>query len=287
MGNTSVEGFEASTEQEERFIQAVAECRYGRLELPIRTGIVPFFAGVFTVAAGPVSGMMGFPSLTLSYVVAGLALLLLSAFRYSSNGPRRSPKGSDDEWACYETDGGLKPRLFAGENWVASTRATAPQRRHVRWLMGGLQLVWGMMLSGLPLATVAGVSDTLEDYQFWVALFTTIGTFVMGRGLRDLLFLRPVITWALTDQRLVAMAGEGAARSMWFESLVHKPLVVPRSETRATLGLELRKLESAGMLPMRGLWGVDEMPREEADEWARAIVKFREIERGKGGKSGN
>ena len=99
---------------------------------------------------------------------------------------------------------------------------------------------------------------------------------VLARGLRDMFFLVPVAQWALTTQRLVAMGGPGVARSLWFETLVHKPLVIPRSENTATFALELRKLVSAGMLPMRGLWGVDEMNREQAESWARAVIAGRD-----------
>lgn len=276
MGTNALTGYETTEEQERRFIQWVAECRYGRLELARWVGVVPVLAGVFTVGAGPLSRVLGYPALTLPFIVAGLFLVLLGAFRMGANGGRRNPKGNEDEWACYGENELLKPRLFDGESLVAVVPANARIRTSSRFFMGGLQIVWGSMLAGLPLATVAGGEESVMEYQFWISAFTTIGMIVLARGLRDMFFLVPVAQWALTNQRLVAMGGPGVARSLWFETLVHKPLVIPRSENTATFALELRKLVSAGMLPMRGLWGVDEMNREQAESWARAVIAGRD-----------
>ena len=270
-----IKGFSTTREQETRYIQWVAECRYARLEVPGRSGVVPLIAGGLTVITGPVCASLGFAELTLPFIVSGLILLLLGAFRAGAHRGRSLATGPEDEWACYRTAEGLVPRLMEDESLLGVTPATAPIRNGVRRVMAGLQVVWGIVLAGLPIATVAVAGENVGDRQFWISLFTVVGWVVVARGVRDGFFLNPVSHWAMTTRRLVAMAGPGQARSLFFEYLVHVPLVVPRSEDKATFALELRRLVSAGMLPMRGLWGVDEMERSRAEEWAKVVMAAR------------
>ena len=270
-----MEGFTTNAEQEKQFIQWVAACRYGRVEVESHTGVIPVIAGGLTIACGPISQAFGYPMLNLPFIVSGLILLLLGGFRFAPNASRRLEQGSEDEWACHGAAGHLLPRLFEGERLLGTEAASAPIRNGVRRLMGGLQVGWGLVLAGLPLATVASGGADVGEYQFWISGFAVVGLLVVARGLRDLLFLKPVARWALTDRRLVGMAQPGAARSVWLEELVHKPVVVPRSAERCTLALDLRRLRSVGMFPMRGLWGVDDIPLSEGQRWAQAVVDLR------------
>lgn len=270
-----MEGFTTNKAQEKQFIQWVASCRYGRVEIESHTGVIPMVAGALTVACGPLSQAFGYPMLNLPFIVSGLILLLLGGFRFGPNATRKLANGQEDEWACYDGTNGLVPRLFEGEQLLGTENASAPIRNGVRRLMGGLQVGWGLVLAGLPLATVASGGADVEEYQFWISGFAVVGLLVVARGVRDLLFLKPVIRWALTDRRIVGMAQAGAARSLWMEELAHKPVVVPRSKTTCTVAFDLRRLRSVGMFPMRGLWGVDEMEREEGQRWAQAVVDLR------------
>ena len=59
---TEVKGYKTTENAEQRYIQWVADCRYGRLELPTRTGVIPAMSGALTALAGPLHHSQGIPA---------------------------------------------------------------------------------------------------------------------------------------------------------------------------------------------------------------------------------
>ena len=90
--------------------------------------------------------------------------------------------------------------------------------------MEGLQVGWGLVLAGLPLATVA--SGGADVSQFWISGFAVVGLLVVARGVRDLLFEASDAMGTHGSTDCGYGSGRGA-RSLWMEELAHKPVVVP------------------------------------------------------------
>ena len=172
----------------------------------------------------------------------------------------------------------LMPVLGDGEEIVGRIGIQAKTRNGLRRFSGVTQVFWGTMLAGLPMATVMAPAgnNISAGLSGWTLVFTVFGAMVAGRGIRDLTSLRPARELVLTNQRLVIMACPGAARSLPLEQLRHRPIVLERVEGDATLAFELERLASAGLLPVKGIWGSDGFTVEEARRWASAVIEFRD-----------
>jgi hypothetical protein len=269
-------GFTASPDDESRFVDAVIQGRYGAPEVPLHggvaTGVGALFCALGTFAALR-HGQRPFSEVLIFYAVV-LAGIAYARFRmHRERGVEGCPPHPH---ACWETEEGLMPSLADGERLIRRLSVSLPARDGFRRISGFVQLGWGVMLAGLPLATVVAPGEPLEGgYLAWAAIFTLAGALVVGRGVRDLLFLGNARALVLTNERLVLLAGLGAARSIALEHLGHRPVVVRRVDGTATLGLDLPRLTSAGMLPWKGLWGTDGIEPDEADAWAQDLIEQR------------
>ena len=271
-------GFTASEGEEARFVDAVLQGRYGAPEIPVHGGVATGVGALFCILGTSLAlreGQEGFSEVLVFYAVilTGIAIA-----RFRMHRERAREGCAPHPHAGWESPDGLMPSLAEGETLIRRAHMALPARHGFRRISGIVQLGWGLMLTGLPIATVMGPGEALRGgYLIWAAVFTLAGALVFGRGVRDLFALGSANTLVLTSERLVLLAAPGAVRSVCLERLPHRPAVVRRTDGRATLGLDLQRLTSAGMLPWKGLWGSDGMEPEEADAWARDVITQREL----------
>ena len=271
-------GFRTSPNQEAGFIQDVYERRYSRLELPVRGGLIPFTAGAVCALMTPWVSGQGYPKLGAAMAIVTMGFFALAMSEYRRMKRRREPHGEEHPSACYAGEQGLMPVLANGEEILGRMVIQAKTRTGLRRFSGMTQIFWGVMLAGLPMATVMAPEGTniSAGLSGWTMVFTIFGAMVAGRGIRDLTSLVPAKELVLTNQRLVMMARPGAARSLPFAQLRHRPIVLERVEGDATLAFELERLASAGLLPVKGIWGSDGFTVEEARRWASAVIEGRD-----------
>jgi hypothetical protein len=270
-------GFCTSPNQEAGFIQDVYERRYSRLELPIRGGLIFLTTGLVCALMTPWVSGQGYPRLGAAMAIITMGFFALAMSEYRRVKGRGHRDAEEHPNACFPDEQGLMPVLGEEEKIVGRVSIQAKTRIGLRRFSGVTQIFWGTMLAGLPMATVMAPTgnNISAGLSGWTLVFTVFGAMVAGRGIRDLTSLQPAKELVLTNQRLVIMACPGAARSLPLEQLRHRPIVLERVDGDATLAFELERLASAGLLPVKGIWGSDGFTVEEARRWASVVIEAR------------
>jgi hypothetical protein len=266
-------GFAVDNNAQQRFISRIGQGLYSVPRLVVRPEVLPL-GGVLAcltgaglrMAVGDVQG-----GVAAGLAAAGHAVFLALGLKRSAD--RRRREGDDDPRAAFD-DGELKPRLGEDERLLQAVDVPAPRDRGIALSGAGLfQVIWGLLLGGLPLALGGAAQGTVG--LLLTAVATMVGTGVFGRGLRALVSLKPVRRLVLTDQRVVMLAAPGAARSIYLDELRHRPVLVARGEGRATLAIDIRPQEALAPLPLMGLVGVDDVDEEEGQRWAADVMDAR------------
>jgi hypothetical protein len=177
--------------------------------------------------------------------------------------------------ACFlDDEGELAPVLSPGETVLFARRADGRRGFLPRLLASCVLLGWGLVLGGLPVALVGGAR--LGPVGLVVlSVGTFLGTYAFGRGVSGLFGTHPVERLAVTNQRVVAMFAPGVAQSLPLEAMSYRPVVVARDGGKATLALGMRTLPTTHPLPLHGLYGLFEIPEDEAKHVAGALMDAR------------
>ncbi len=266
-------GFLATEADQQKFSSRILARAYSRMDLP-RFRAPLFGAGAALAAAGAAISF-GRGQLFATAIAAGAAAVMTVAFGavFAGDRARRKADSEFDPRGCYVDEAGLlRPTLDEGEQLLLVRPADGRDRKLVRAISGAFQATWGVLLAGLPLATVAPGSVVGAVLAL---AGTLLGAGMFGRGVRTVFFHDPVRSWALTSQRLVGMVAPGAAVSIELSRLRHRPVVVGRPDGTATFAAEVRPLSAVAPLPMMGLVGFDALPTEEGEKWARATMGAR------------
>lgn len=264
--------FVATELEQQRFAAKIVGRRYWRPELPSGSSLLHFSAGALAAAfALATRGPMA--SSVAAAVAAALHLLLWARALHTERA--RKTSGSDADFDGADTAKGARPlaSLDPGEVVWGIFDAQGDPAPRVRVAAGLAFAGWGILLAGLPFA--------LLPHPGWigsavVAVGCFFGSAIFGRGIRNLFRMVPVRQFALTNQRVVAMAGPGIAQSILYRSLRHRPVVVSRTGGRATLAIELRPLASVSPLRFMGLIGLDDVDEPTAIDLARQVVDARQ-----------
>ena len=273
-------GFSSTPEVEERYVQDVLNGRYTRLEGGARWSVaMAGAAALWIVGAYLVEARDLDTARQIAFAMAGVHLVAAVLLWTRENGPGFGQSGPKQKRGCIRVDGRLGPVLRDGERVLFEAPASGPYLSRIRWVVAVSQAMAGVLLAGLPMATAlvdaSGQSGFSTSLAIWTVVMTEIGALLVGRGAQTLFSVRPVLQFALTDQRLVAMTRPGFARSLRLTDLVHKPVVIERFEGGATVGFHLEKLASMGLFAPRGLWGLHQISVSEARAWAKAVMETR------------
>ncbi len=262
------------SEDQAIFAKLVAARRYGRVEGSSRPETLPLFATVLTAVGGALRVAAGdvFGAGVMFFAASLHGVFTL--FSYSRRRERSKPQGEPDPSAALSQFGELLPRLYPGETLLAHAPADGPDKPLPRLLGGAFQSLWGVLLAGLPVTLAPLVGAGLVS-QALLGAFTALGAGLFGRGMRALLFTKGARYIALTDQRVVALFGPGAAKSIPLSHIESIPVVVGRQGGQGTVAFALRPQDSVKPLPVRGLYGLDNVPEEEAKRWAQLLVDER------------
>lgn len=268
-----------SERDEALFVQRVTDRRFSRLEVPGRASIGFAASGAVWALGATALAQRGFSTGVVS-VLSLTAAAFAAAAVWSAKAEllRSREDAADSDRGCYrDGQGALMPVLSAGETLILLDDARGLDARLLRKAAASAQALVGFLLAGLPLAVVAGAEPGTigAGLILWAAVFSLLGSLLFGRGLHLAIGSRAAARMALTSQRLVAMAAPGAARCLPLAALRNKPVVVERRLGGATVAFDLVRLPSTGVLPLMGLWGLDDLPVERAKEWARAVLQAR------------
>lgn len=266
-------GFLATENDQKKFSSRILARAYSRMDLA-RYRAPLFGAGAALAAAGAAISFARGQMFAVA-IAAGAAAVMAVAFAavFSSERARRKEDSDFDPRGCFVDETGLlRPALDEGEQLLLVRPADGRDRKLVRAVSGAFQATWGVLLAGLPLATVAPGSVA---GAILALAGTLLGAGMFGRGVRTVFFHEPIRAWALTSQRLVGMVAPGSAVSIELSRLRHRPVVVGRPDGSATFAAEVRPLSSVAPLPMMGLVGFDVISAEEGEKWARATMGAR------------
>jgi hypothetical protein len=268
-------GFITTEKEQERFISRLLQKMYYRLEVPTDRRI-SFAGGLVLCVLG--AGYLGVREDIVGSCIflASAALHLVGLVGTISARRRRSKAGGEShpDAAFVADDGNLEPILDNAESILSAADADGRVQLFARHASGLFQLCWGVLLGGLPVASGTQYADSFLSFLA-IVFATFFGTLVFGRGARSIWGVQAVQRIVLTDQRVVAIAGPGAALSVPLEHLRVRPAVVARENDRASLAFELRPLSSVAPIPIMGILGLDDMEGAEAEQWARLAMDAR------------
>lgn len=263
--------FSASADEHQQFVQQLLARRYGRVEIPIRPGLVAAGTAVSLVGVSLISFRIDWRFAPVLMITAVLALFV-AVYQWRRSGSRKVSRalplpGTGAEWAGTHHAELVLDRAPAGGRI----------RREVRYAGGVAQLVWGISVVATTMVStlLPGMSPLGVGYLAWMSGLMVIGCLMIGRAIRDLTSLSPAVEVILTNQRLMFVESQGFVASLPLEQIRLKPVVVNRLDNTATLGVELRPLPAVSPLPVKALWGVDAMTPEQARKWAQGIVDAR------------
>ena len=267
-------GFGASGADQARFASRLTNRMYSRAELPVRSSLLFASASALCFLGAAARMAMADPVAGAIAGIAGAVHAVLAARSEKRQRARAAKDGDADPSACFiDDDGVLTPRLEPGEQILWSRDADGPLRGWVRKAGGSLQALWGLLLAGLPIATV-GAAPSPAVFAL-LTLATGLGAAMFGRGFRAMFGTDWVKRLVLTDRRLVALAAPGAAQSILLEGRRHRPVVVGRGEGKATFGLDVRPLNSVAPIQLMALYGFDSVGEETAKDLAGSVMDAR------------
>lgn len=260
--------FPANPGSQQRFLQEVTEGRTARMELPHNRALAFGAAWAFSLASAAL--LLAREDFTGVWAAGGSALLHAMAAGFSTWSRRQHslPDAEPHPSACYRDEHKqLRLRLQEGEEVLHDAPADGRVRRSARVIAGILQMCWGVVLGGVPIALAAG-AELSKPGLVLVTVGTFLGTYVFGRGVVSLVGTKPVERVVLTNQRVAVLAAPGVAHSLPLKTLRHRPVVVGRGDGRATVALASKTLPSTHPLPMPGLYGLHDVTEAEAKAWA-------------------
>jgi hypothetical protein len=255
---------------QERFVQRLLHRRYAGLETVHRPW-VPFLASGFLwlVAGTGVSFRDGMGRGTLICITLATVQLILAL-----SSRQRFAKIADQAQM-----GRKDARLELADDEKVLLRLNLEKRASakVRILSFLLQTVWGLSL--FIMAAGMALSPHPDAIPTWgvagLGLVAYFGAHIFGLGIRALFGVEPAAELVLTSQRIVALGKMGGIAQVPLTALKNRPVVVGRSEGKATLGLALRPAKSAGRLPFMALWGADAITDADARLWAEKATAAR------------
>ncbi len=220
----------------------------------------PLVAGVAWALLSPVAGDVAGRAAQLT--CATLATLLAAAAGGVALAHLRRPP-----WPS-------RAALEPGERLLAVVPLEGPGAGVGARAAAGLQVLTGAALVSSPIAVVALHRATLAMVA-WAALMTAMGTWLLARGLRWLLFARAATHLGLTSRRLVAWDKGRDARFLSLAVLRYRPVVGQHGDGSATVAFALTRQPGAGLLPLRCLWGFRHRDARVARAWAQAAIEAR------------
>jgi hypothetical protein len=267
-------GFMATAVRQERFVADVAGRRTAIAELPQSKTVQWLAAGALAGAFAALTLARGNPEGAYAAFGALLGHGALAFRAWTTRRARSVPEAEPHPAACFrDGEGVLRLVLDPGEEVLRSARADGPTRPRLRQLAGVTQMLWGVILGGLPIAAAAGGVST--GTLLLMGLGTLVGTAFFGRGVESLTSVRPVERIVLTNRRIAALGAPGMAHSIPLVLLPNRPVVVGRDGGRATVAIATRPLRASSPLPFPALYGVHDLDDEQAQAWAKEAMDAR------------
>ena len=251
-----VAAYAADDDAQARFAEMVTNRAFIRAELESGASAMHMPAAALAVTGGLALAQLERPGVLMMAVVAALHVgqTLYRAVRSASEAPPGLSALSAEQ---------VRARAPAGG-------ALAKGRRVV---MGAAQTAAGVLLSGLPIATVGPEGAGVLGFVVATA-GTFFGTLIFGRGIRAMTGTTAASEVVVTDEEIVLVAGE-RRRALKLTALKHRPVLVERQDGTATVAFDLMALPARAPLFDRGLVGADGVSLEDGKALITAAVDAR------------